>query len=151
MLVALIMLANIVNGFVRHEYHVNFTEKDKPMLVKRKESSMKEYPTDSGNLAQSVVTDYRWLSTIYYTAFAIISTVSVVYLMFEKKAYVQISLALYASVLILIGILLVLSFLTKNYAFGYGIAQYFKNLIQAPLFSFLLIAGFFLFEKKKLG
>ncbi|MFQ3575975.1 MAG: hypothetical protein SNJ77_06020 [Cytophagales bacterium] len=148
-LIVLVMLVNIANGYIRHDYLLNFSDDEKPFFLKRKDFKGKLYPTDVNEMKESLNNDYRWISTGYYTVFAIVSTVLVVYLLFENRGYVLVSLALYGLVIVFIGFLVLLSFLTKNYAVGYGIAQYFKNLIQTPLFSFLIVACLFLIEKRK--
>jgi ABC-type transport system involved in cytochrome c biogenesis permease subunit len=119
-------------------------------LIERNKAKKLNYPTKISDLHTSLKNDYRWVSSIIYTALAILSTSLVVYLLFDKSSSeIMICIGIYLVVIFFIVFLVSLSFLTKNYMIGYGVAQHFKNLIQTPIFSFIVIAIIWNYRKNK--
>lgn len=137
---AIILVFNILNGFLRYQYIVNFYDFNDFITHRTKVKFL--YPGSFGDLLSSLWQDPRWFSNIYFMAVAIGSTVLTVYLIFGKKmAYI--AFICYALLLALCLLFVSLSLVTGNYKIGFGVAQEIKNLAQSPIVSFIIIGLFY--------
>lgn len=144
---SLILIFNLVNGYIRYAYVINFTDESKPYIYSRKDTKQYEYPTGMEKLKTSAKKDPRWISVIYYCTVAILSTLLSIYLLFDKRKWVVLAALFYLFLILVCVFLLVFSIVSKSYYIGYGLAQDIKNLIQTPFFSLFLIATIYLFNK----
>lgn len=137
---AIILIFNILNGFLRYHYIVNFYDLNDFITQRKKLHFL--YPNSFGDLLSSLLQDPRWLSNIYFMAVAIVSTVLTVFLVFGKKmAYI--AFWCYVLLLGLCLLFVMVSLVTGNYKIGFGIAQEIKNLAQSPIVSFIIIGLFY--------
>ncbi|HTF82241.1 MAG TPA: hypothetical protein VL947_10960 [Cytophagales bacterium] len=142
-LLSLILVINILNGFLRYHYIVNFYNFHD--FIARRNKIKYAYPNSFAAFLSSIVEDPRWLSNVYFMLIAVASTVATVYLLFgRKKALVAFSC--YMALFLLCLAFILVTLVTGNYKIGLGIAQEIKNMAQSPIVSFIII-GLFYFAK----
>jgi hypothetical protein len=136
-------------GLMRYDYVLNFIDVSKPFLLPRTIAEQTTYPMDFGSLMNSLLHDPRWLSTLFYMIYPAIGTCIAIYLIFQKKKYVQLTLLFYSAGMILLLIFISYSILFHEYANGYAMAQYLKKIFQEPYASLLLLGSFYWDQKNK--
>ncbi len=139
-----LLVFNILNGFLRYHYIINFYDFND--LIIRRNQLLFTYPNSFSGLITSIIHDPRWFSNIYFMAVAILSTLLSVYLIFGKKM-ARIALICYLSLVVICLLLVGLTLVTGNYKVGFGIAQEIKNMAQSPLISFLILSLFYFSSK----
>lgn len=140
-LLIIIFVFNIINGFFRYFYIINFYNLS--TFVQKRNTIKIEYPSGFNDLLISISTDPRWLSNLYYFSVAATSTYLTSRILFGKNK-AKIALQCYA-ILVGISLLLVLTTLiTGNYSIGIGIAQELKNMSQSPIISFVILGLLYL-------
>ncbi len=136
-------------GLLRYSYVLNFIDSSLPFLLPRNTAEQLAYPLRFANLAESLLHDPRWLSTLFYLIYPAAGTCFAVHLIFHKKNYVQLTLLFYATGFVLLMGLVLYSILMKEYNQGYALAQYFKKIFQEPYASLLLLGSFYWDKKKR--
>lgn len=144
LLLACLLVFNILNGFLRYHYIINFYDFND--LIARRSQLQFTYPHSFSELISSIIYDPRWFSNIYFMAIAILSTLLSVYLIFGKKM-ARIAFFCYLSLVIICLLLVLLTLVTGNYKVGFGLAQELKNMAQSPLISFLILSLFYFSSK----
>lgn len=136
----IILVFNVLNGFLRYHYIVNFYNFDD--FITHRTKIKFSYPASFGDFLSSLWQDPRWFSNIYFMAVAVGSTVLTVYIIFGKKM-ANIAFICYTLLLALCLLFVLVSLVTGNYKIGFGIAQEIKNLAQSPIISFIIIGLFY--------
>lgn len=147
-LLLLLCLVTFALGLVRSTYVLNFTDYSLPFLLPRNTAEQMAYPLHFSNLLDSLLHDPRWLSALFYLIYPAIGTCIAVYLIFNKKNYIQLTLLFYGTGLLLLITLVLYSVSMQEYNQGYAIAQYFKKIYQEPYASLLLVGSFYWDTKK---
>jgi len=142
-------LATFGLGLIRYDYVLNFIDSSLPFFLPRNTAEQVAYPLHLSQLGTSLLSDPRWLSNLLYMIYPAIATCIAVYLIFQKKQYVQLTLLFYSSGILLLTALVFYSILWHNYTDGYALAQYFKKIYQEPYASLLLLGSFYWDTKKK--
>ena len=145
----LLALVTFGLGLIRYDYILNFIDPSLPFFLHRNTAMQLSYPLSLSSLANSLLHDPRWLSTLFYMIYPAIATCIAVYLIFQKKSYLQLTLLFYSTGIILMVLLVFCSILVKEYTTGYALAQYFKKIYQEPYASLLLIGSFYWDRKNK--
>lgn len=149
LLLCLLGLATFGLGLIRYDYVLNFTSPTHPFFLPRNTAEQMAYPLSFSDLANSLLNDPRWLSTFFYMTYPAVATCLAVYLIFQKKNYLQLTLLFYSVGILLLILLVFCSILLKEYTQGYAMAQYFKKIYQEPYASLLLIGSFYWDRKNK--
>ena len=136
-------------GLIRYDYVLNFIDSSQPFFLPRNAAEQATYPMDFASLLSSLLHDPRWLSTLIYMIYPAIGTCIAVYLIFQKRKYVQLTLLFYSAGMLLLFLLISYSIAFHEYANGYAIAQYFKKIFQEPYASLLLLGSFYWDQKNK--
>jgi hypothetical protein len=136
-------LATFSLGLIRYDYVLNFIHPTQPFFLPRNTAEQVAYPLHLSSLANSLLDDPRWLSTLFYLIYPAIATCIAVYLIFQKKNYVQLTLLFYSTGILLLTVLVLYSLLAHDYTRGYALAQYFKKIYQEPYASLLLLGSFY--------
>jgi hypothetical protein len=146
-LVCLLGLCTFALGLFRQKYIINLVDFSSPFLINRKVFLIDDYPLTFETLLNNLLVDPRWTSSFIYLCYPVVSTLIAIYLIFNQKRYVYITLLFYASGLIVLITMILFSVLANNYAQGYGLAQQVKKIYQEPYISLLLLGGFY-WDKK---
>jgi hypothetical protein len=142
-------LATFSLGLIRDKFILNFISPSLPFFLPRNTAEQMDYPLNLTDLIQSFLQDPRWLSTLFYLIYPVIGTCIAVYLIFQKKNYVQLTFLFYSTGILLLTVLIFYSVFTQDYAHGYTLAQYFKKIYQEPYASLLLLGSFYWDTKKR--
>jgi exosortase F-associated protein len=149
LLLCLLALATFGLGLIRYDYVLNFIDPSLPFFLPRNTAEQIAYPLSLSELTNSLFHDPRWLSTCFYMTYPAIATCIAVYLIFQKKNYLQLTLLFYGTGIILLILLVLCSILMQEYTHGYALAQYFKKIYQEPYASLLLIGSFYWDRKNR--
>jgi exosortase F-associated protein len=148
-LLLMLGIITFVLGFIRYDYIINLIDFSLPVLLPRQAAEQTSYPLDFHHLMSSIVHDPRWLSSMLYMIYPAIATSIAVYLIFQRKNYVQLTLLFYATGIVMLLVLVMYSLILHDYANGYAIAQYLKKIYQEPYASLLLLGSFYWDQQKK--
>lgn len=148
-IVALHFLLLFFLGTLQDGYIINLFSRDAPLLISREGGVHFFYPLNTDKLLESLILDPRWISFIIYTAGFFLLTLSLIYFLFKRKAYIRHVLIVYAILISTSIILVILSFATNSYETGYKLAQGLKTIYQSPLITFILIAFLYFLDQQK--
>ena len=149
LLLCLLGLATFGLGLIRYNYVLNFIDSSHPFLLPRNTAEALNYPLSLSALTISLLNDPRWLSTFFYMTYPAVATCIAVYLIFQRKSYLQLTLLFYSIGIALLILMVCCSIIMKEYAKGYAFAQYLKKVFQEPYASLLLIGSFYWDIKKR--
>ncbi|HSZ73100.1 MAG TPA: hypothetical protein VK750_10535 [Cytophagaceae bacterium] len=136
-------------GLIRYDYVINVIDPSLPFLLSRNTAELATYPLDFKTFTSSLFHDPRWLSALIYMIYPAIATSIAVYLIFQKRKYVQLTLLFYSFGILMLGLFIFCSLLFHQYTNGYAVAQYFKKIYQEPYASLLLLGSFYWDQKNK--
>jgi len=136
-------------GLIRYSYILNLIDSSLPLLLPRNYGERSTYPLSLFDAWISFKTDPRWTSSIIYLCYPALATITTVYLLFNKKSYVLLTLFFYGIGIIFLCTMVLISLVLKDYQLGYGMAQQVKKIYQEPYISLLLLGGFYWDHKNR--
>jgi hypothetical protein len=132
-------------GFLRDYYVINLTFNGQALLLKRIKS-IDDMPKTT-NLWQYIFTHPKWLSTLVYTLIFMLLTGGIIYLIFLRKSYFQLTLFVYLVLFLFSTGLVWFGNLLGFSETGYFAARNFKEILSSPFIAMLLIPAFMLHQR----
>jgi hypothetical protein len=114
--------------------------------------SLPDFLSFLNNYQYDTIVNIKWgLTCLFWVIYLVISLITIKWL-FNKKRYIQITIAVYSGILILSALFICLGFIfpTASYKM-YEFARYLMGMAQSPVILMILIPAFSIYEKENKG
>jgi len=131
-------------GYIRDRYLIDMLSPSKSMIQGRTGEERYRMPVSIDDVSRSISENPKWVSSMAYSFLYMGLSSLCIGLLFYRKSYVYVSLGIHMIIILLAGSMVLAGLVFHSFHTGYHTAEYLKNLIQSPLLTLILIAGFLL-------
>ncbi len=142
----LVFLLLSMTGFIRDTVLFDMTG-DHSLVHNRQYESRYRMPVSLDDVGTSFTENPKWFSSVVYSFVFMALSALCIWLFFDSGYHVLLTLGIHFSLMIIAGILILSGLLVHSFHPVYQSAEYIKNLIQSPLLTLILIAGFLLVRR----
>ncbi len=132
-----------LTGYVRYNFLIDFTGHES-MVHSRLEENNYRMPASIDDVGPSISENPKWISSIIYSILYLALSALCIGLLFNKKNFTLITVGVHLLIMFVAVFLIATGLLIHSFHSIYLSAEYLKNLIQSPLLTLILIAGFLL-------
>jgi hypothetical protein len=131
-------------GYIRDRYLIDMNSSSGLIIMGRSGEERYWMPVSIDDVSRSISENPKWISSIAYSIFYMGLSALCIGFFFYSKSKVYVALGLHVIIFSLAGILILAGLVFHSFHIAYQVAEYLKNLIQSPLLTLILIAGFLL-------
>ena len=144
----LIFLVLSFLGFARDKYLIYVTGERIPVLNSRTGEDRYRMPVSVDDVNQSISENPKWASAVVYSFIYLGLSALCIGFLFKDKLKILITITIHLALMVIAGFVVLTGLIMHLFKPFYIAAEYLKNLIQSPLLTLILIAGFMLVRPK---